>query len=131
MAKKSTTSKVTDVTDISASATIALPKPVVKINPGIQQVHDHLVMEGFRPAIDSDGSIGFKCEGWKIYIDAYDGEAGYRMYSCVFSELDMSDRTYAITAANTISATRRCVKAMVTDTNNVWITYETFCADVP
>jgi len=87
-------------------------------------------MEGFRPTLDSDGSIGFKCEGWKIYVDAYEGQAGFRMYACVFSELDMSDRTYALTAANTVSATRRCVKAMVTDTNNVWVTYETFCADV-
>ena len=124
-------SKVTDVTDVAESATIALPKPAVKVNSDIQQVHDHLVIEGFRPAIDGDGSVGFKCEGWKIYVDAYEGQAGFRMYSCVYSELDVSDRTYAIAAANTISATRRCVKAMVTDTNNVWMTYETFCADVP
>ena len=131
MAKKSPMSKVTDVTDIAESATIALPKPVVKLNPDMQQVHEHLLTEGFRPTLDSDGSIGFKCEGWKIYVDAYDGQLGFRMYSCVYSELDISDRTYAITTANTISASRRCVKAMVTDTNTVWITYETFCADVP
>lgn len=131
MAKKSAVSKVTDLIEVAESATIALPKPVVKIHPDMQQVHDHLVIEGFRPAIDSDGSIAFKCEGWKIFIDAYDGQAGFRMYSCVYSELDVSDRTYAIAAANTISALRRCVKALVTDTNNVWITYETFCADVP
>ena len=131
MAKKSIASKQADITDVAESATIALPKPVVKVNPDVQQVHDHLVIEGFRPAIDSDGSIAFKCEGWKMYVDAYEGQAGFRMFACVYSELDMSDRTNAIFAANAINASRRCVKAMVTESNNVWITYETFCADVP
>ena len=95
MAKKSIASKQADITDVAESATIALPKPVVKVNPDVQQVHDHLVIEGFRPAIDSDGSIAFKCEGWKIYVDAYEGQAGFRMFACVYSELDMSDRTNA------------------------------------
>jgi len=131
VAKKTIAKKESDITDITESPTIALPKPVVKVNPDIQQVHDHLVIEGFRPAIDSDGSIGFKCEGWKIYVDAYEGQAGFRLFCCVYSELDMSDRTSAVFAANAINASRRCVKAMVTDSNNVWISYETFCADVP
>lgn len=112
------------------SATIALPTPKVEVDVNLQQILNHLTDEGFRPKLDNDGSIGFKCEGWKLYVDPYQSQGGFRLYCCVYWELDPADRTNALNVANEINADRRCVKAVVNGNNTVWLTYETHCADV-
>jgi hypothetical protein len=112
------------------SATIALPTPKVEVDVNLQQILNHLTDEGFRPKLDNDGSIGFKCEGWKLYVDPYQSQGGFRLYCCVYWELDPSDRTNALNVANEINADRRCVKVVVNGSNTVWLTYETHCADV-
>lgn len=111
------------------SQTIALPAIKQATDANLNKIFDHLAEEGFRPKLDDDGSIGFKCEGWRLYLDAYASNAGYRLYCCVFWELDPADRTKALIVANSINAERRCVKAMVNDKNTVWLTYETHCSD--
>ncbi len=80
MAKKS----MAVAADVSESATIALPVPAIQSNPDIQKICDYLSEKSFRPKIDPDGAIGFKCESWKIYLDAYADNHGFRMYICVF-----------------------------------------------
>ena len=101
------------------SATIALPTPKVEADSNLQHLLNHLADEGFRPKIDDDGSIGFKCEGWKLYLDPYPNQGGFRLYCCVYWELDPVDRTKALNVANEINADRRCVKAVVNGNNNV------------
>ena len=120
---------MTQATD-SESATIALPTPKVEVDASVQQIFDYLAQEGFRPRIDEDGTIGFKCEGWRFYLDPYPGQGGFRLYCCVYWELDPMDRTNALCAANEINGARRCVKAIVNTNNTVWLTYETHCADI-
>ena len=112
------------------SPTIALPTSKVEVDVNLKQVFDHLAEEGFRPKLDQDGSIGFKCEGWKLYLDPYQALGGFRLYCCVYWELDPAERTKALNVANDINADRRCVKAMVNGNNTVWLTYETHCAEV-
>jgi hypothetical protein len=111
------------------SATIALPTPKIEVDSGLQQIYDHLAQEGFRPKLDEDGSIGFKYEGWRLYLDPYQGGGGFRLYCCVFWELEAAERTKCIEIANDLNADRRCVKALVNNNNTVWVTYETHCAD--
>ena len=113
----------------SESPTIALPITKPAVDTSLQKISDYLSEEGFRPKIDDSGSIGFKCEGWKLYLDAYDSGGGFRLYCCVYWELDPNERMKALTVANSINAERRCVKAAVNDKNTVWLTYETHCAD--
>ncbi|MDH4400637.1 MAG: YbjN domain-containing protein [Burkholderiaceae bacterium] len=112
------------------SATITLPSPKVEVDSNLQLLLNHLADEGFRPKIDDDGSLSFKCEGWKLYLDPYPNQGGFRLYCCVYWELDPIDRTKALGVANEINADRRCVKAVVNGNNTVWVTYETHCADV-
>ena len=112
------------------SPTIALPTSKVEVDVNLKQVFDHLAEEGFRPKLDQDGSIGFKCEGWKLYLDPDQALGGFRLYCCVYWELDPAERTKALNVANDINADRRCVKAMVNGNNTVWLTYETHCAEV-
>ena len=102
------------------SATIALPVPKIDVDVSLQQIYEHLAQEGFRPKIDEDGSIGFKCEGWKLYLDPYQAGGGFRLYCCVFWELDSAERTKCIDIANDLNADRRCVKAFVNSNNTVW-----------
>ena len=111
------------------SATIALPATKVEVDVNIQRILDHLAEEGFRPQLDDDGSIGFKCEGWKLYIDSYDSNGGFRLYCCVYWQLEPDERTKALIVANTVNMRRQCVKTVVNDKNTVWATYETHCAD--
>ena len=122
-------SHVTDALN-PESATIALPATRVEIDVSLKSLFDHLAQEGFRPKIDEDGSLGFKCEGWKLYLDPYASQGGFRLYCCVYWELDPADRTKALNIANEMNADRRCVKAVVNGNNTVWLTYETHCADV-
>jgi hypothetical protein len=119
------------MTDIRStpSATIALPTPKIDENESLQIIFEQLAQEGFRPKFDEDGSIGFKCEGWRLYLDAYQAGGGFRLYSCVFWELDLADRTKALSVANEVNSERRCVKAFVNSNNTVWVSYETHCAD--
>ena len=111
------------------SVTIALPIPKIEVDVSLQQIFEQLAQEGFRPKLDEDGSIGFKCEGWKLYLDPYQAGGGFRLYCCVFWELDAAERTKCIDVANDVNADRRCVKAFVNSNNTVWVTYETHCAD--
>jgi hypothetical protein len=111
------------------SQTVALPTIKQATDANLNKICDHLAEEGFRPKLDDDGSIGFKFEGWRLYLDAYASNGGYRLYCCVFWELDPADRTKALIVANSINAERRCVKAMVSDKNTVWIAYETHYSD--
>lgn len=113
---------------ISEGATAVIPDAEKDLDLPIKIISEHLSEEGFRPSIDDDGSIGFKCEGIKLYLDAYKSNGGYRLYTCVFWELDLIDRTKAINAANLINNEIRCIKVVVTEKNTVWITYETHCA---
>ena len=78
------------------SATITLPVPKVEVDSNLQHLLNHLADEGFRPKIDDDGSIGFKCEGWKLYLDPYPNQGGFRLYCCVYWELEPVDRTQRI-----------------------------------
>ena len=91
------------------SATITLPVPKVEVDSNLQHLLNHLADEGFRPKIDDDGSLSFKCEGWKLYLDPYPNQGGFRLYCCVYWELEPVDRTKALNVANEINADRRCV----------------------
>ena len=111
------------------SATIALPVVKAETTVGLKTIFDHLAEEGFRPKIDEDCSISFKCEGWQLYIDPYEANGGFRLYCCVHWELEPDERIKALIAANSVNSDQRCVKAIVNSKNSVWITYETHCAD--
>jgi len=111
---------------------IATVSPVkeVDVEASLQLIFEHLAQEGYRPKLDDDGSINFKCEGWNIYLDSYDSNGGFRAYCCAMWNVDPSERTEAISIANSINAARRCLKVLVNEKNIVWVTHETLCADV-
>jgi hypothetical protein len=118
--------------DTQTDTKLATVSPVteVDVEASLQLIFEHLAQEGFRPKLDDDGSIGFKCEGWNIYLDAYVSNGGFRAYCCAMWNVDPSERTEAISIANSINAARRCLKVLVNEKNIVWVTHETLCADV-
>lgn len=110
-------------------ATVSSVKEI-DVDASLQRIFEHLAQEGYRPKVDDDGSIGFKCEGWNIYLDSYDLNGGFRAYCCALWDVAPSERTEAISVANSINAARRCLKVLVNEKNIVWVTHETLCADV-
>lgn len=111
------------------SVTVALPVHQKEVDPKVRQIFEHLAEEGFRPQIDEDETISFKFEGWKLFIDAYAANGGFRLLTCAQWEVNPCDRTIAINVVNSLNLQRRCVKASVNDKNTVWISYETHCSD--
>lgn len=114
---------------IDEGATVAKPGPQIEVDPKMQQIFEHLAEEGFRPQIDEDETITFKFEGWKLFVDAYASNGGFRLLTCAQWELNPCDRTIALSVVNSLNLQRRCVKASVNEKNTVWISYETHCAD--
>ena len=117
-------------TQTNTSIATVTPDKQLKIDTPLQYIFEYLTQEGYRPRLDDDGSISFKCEGWNIYLDSYDSNGGFRAYCCALWDVDQSERTEAISIANSINGARRCLKVLVNDKNIVWVTHETLCADV-
>jgi WD40 repeat protein len=91
---------------------------------------DYLAGEGFRPEIDKDGDIHFKCEGKHYYVIAREKDRQFvqLLYPHFWSIESEEEAQRALVAANLTTSRCKCCKVFVSD-EQVHAAIELFVAE--
>lgn len=97
----------------------------------VAHVVEFLKIEGFRPEITETGRVYFKFEGHHVYFEANPNDE--QQFTLIIPDLwpiEPEERDLAIRTAHLISERFRCIKAVILESNKVWVLYEGFHNDV-
>jgi|ERR671914_531553 hypothetical protein len=97
---------------------------------GAERYLTYLTDEGFRPRIDANGNVAFKCEGgnYVIRIDEKDEMYFYLVYPNFWRIESAEALSRVKEAALAVTADTKVVKIYPVDDTNTWATIELFCS---
>jgi hypothetical protein len=101
----------------------AKPKPMTKA----ESYRAHLQDEGYRPRIDDNGDVVFKCEGRTLVLVAYEDDAPFfRLRLANVWEIESPEEEQrALRAMDTVNARLKVVKLNLMH-DHVWVLVELF-----
>jgi hypothetical protein len=100
-----------------------------KAKKGAERYLTFLAEEGYRPRIDANGNVAFKCEGrnYVIKIDEEDEEFFYLVYPNFWRIESDEELVQVNEAALAVTADCKVVKIFPVGDTNTWATIELFC----
>lgn len=114
---------------MAAAAQDEAPAAEAPVEPtAAQQVYlDYLAEEGFRPAVDEEGDVGFKFEGGEYYVivDEEDDQYYQLVYPAFWQIESEEERAQALAAAEVVSRTVKTGKIYIIR-DRVWAGVESF-----
>jgi hypothetical protein len=101
-----------------------------KAKKGAERYLEFLAEEGYRPTINANGNVSFKCEGrtYVIRIDEEDEEYFELAYPNFWPIESDEERSRVMEAALAVIADNKVVKIYPEDDTNTWATIELFCS---
>jgi hypothetical protein len=102
----------------------------VRVKHGADKYLDFLAEEGYRPSIDDNGDVAFKCEGrrYVIEIDENDEEYFCLAYPDFWSIESDEELSQVMEAAVAVTADSKVVKIYPVEDTDTWATIELFCS---
>jgi hypothetical protein len=100
-----------------------------KAKKGAEKYLEFLADEGYRPRIDADGDVAFKCEGrsYVIKIDEKDEMFFYLVYPNVWPIKSDEDLSRVMDTALAVTADTKVIKIFPVGDTNTWASIELFC----
>jgi hypothetical protein len=100
-----------------------------KAKKGAERYLEFLAEEGYRPKINADGNVSFKCEGrsYVIRIDEYEEEYFYLIYPNFWRIESDEELSRVKEAALAVTAETKAVKIYPVGGTNTYATVEQFC----
>ena len=92
---------------------------------------EFLSEEGYRPHVDDDGDITFRCEGMSYLCLHDDGdELFFRIVLPAIYDVDDNNRARVLEGVDTVCRERKVIKAFTVG-NKVWLSFEILADTTP